>query len=222
MHMRIPYTIWAPIYDRVVEKPTLNVRRRSLERLGNVEGQTILIVGLGTGLDLPHLPQGADYHGLDLTPAMLKKAEERAANLNLSINMRQGNAMDLPYEDESFDVVILHTILAVVSKPHLALAEASRVLKPGGRILIMDKFLKPGESAPFRRLLGLVSGPVASRTDVVFESLMKKRKELKVLEDSPAMMRGWFRHITLEKPATGETTPETAPEPAATQDNPAA
>lgn len=218
--MRIPYTLWAPIYDRVVEKPTRGARQRSLERLGNVEGQSILIVGLGTGLDLPHLPQGGDYHGLDLTPAMLKKAEERAAALNLAIDMRQGNAMDLPYDDESFDVVILHTILAVVSKPHLALAEASRVLKPGGRILIMDKFLKPGESAPFRRLLGLVSGPVASRTDVVFEPLMKKRKELTVLEDSPAMMRGWFRHITLGKGAAQATTPEPAPEPEATQETP--
>ncbi|MBK1673371.1 phosphatidylethanolamine N-methyltransferase [Ectothiorhodospira shaposhnikovii] len=199
--MRIPYTLWAPIYDRLIEKPSAGVRQHSLERLGNVEGRSILLVGVGTGLDFPFLPQGAHYTGVDLTPAMLKKATERAQSLNLGIELHEGNAMALPYEDAQFDVVVMHNILAVVPNAGKALTEATRVLKPGGRILILDKFLKPGESAPFRRLLGLVSQFLATRTDVVFENLMKKRTDLTLLEDSPAMLRGWFRHILLEKKA---------------------
>ncbi|EHQ51546.1 MULTISPECIES: class I SAM-dependent methyltransferase [Ectothiorhodospira] len=199
--MRIPYTLWAPIYDRLIEKPSTGVRQRSLERLGNVEGRSILLAGVGTGLDFPFLPQGAHYTGVDLTPAMLKKATERAQSLNLGIELHEGDAMALPYEDAQFDVVVMHNILAVVPNAGKALTEATRVLKPGGRILILDKFLKPGESAPFRRLLGLVSQFMATRTDVVFENLMKKRTDLTLLEDSPAMLRGWFRHILLEKKA---------------------
>ncbi|MCG5499945.1 class I SAM-dependent methyltransferase [Ectothiorhodospira lacustris] len=199
--MRIPYTLWAPIYDRLIEKPSTGIRQHSLERLGDVEGRSILLVGVGTGLDFPFLPQGAHYTGVDLTPAMLKKATERAQSLNLGIELHEGNAMALPYEDAQFDVVVMHNILAVVPNAGKALTEATRVLKPGGRILILDKFLKPGESAPFRRLLGLVSQFLATRTDVVFENLMKKRTDLTLLEDSPAMLRGWFRHILLEKKA---------------------
>ncbi|MBK1692644.1 class I SAM-dependent methyltransferase [Ectothiorhodospira mobilis] len=220
--MRIPYTLWAPIYDRFVEKPTQEARRNSLERLGNVEGMEILIIGVGTGLDLPHLPQGATYRGVDLTPAMLTKARERAEALGMDIDLQEADAKALPFEDGRFDVVILHNLLAACGKPEKALAEASRVTRPGGRLLIMDKFLKPGESAPLRRLLGVVTGPLASRTDLVFESLMRRHKNLKVVENSPALLRGWFRHIVLEKavdeaaatpPRQQSGSPEEAPAP---------
>ena len=197
--MRFAYTLWAPIYDRLVEKPTQELRRQSLANLGDVSNQYVLIIGIGTGLDLPHLPDGAHYYGLDLTPAMLEKARLRAQALDKPVELREGNAMDLPFTDQQFDVVIMHTILAVVSDPDKALAEASRVLKPGGRLLIADKFLKPGDSAPLRRLLGFILRPIATRTDVVFEYLLKKRPELSVVRDEASLLGGWFRCLKLEK-----------------------
>ena len=73
------------------------------------------------------------------------------------------------------------------------------MLRPGGRILILDKFLRPGQLAPLRRLLNLVIRHIATRTDVVFEHLLPLTPSLRVLADEPAAPGGWFRHIELHK-----------------------
>lgn len=200
MSLRHTYTVWAPVYDLIVDRATRGPRRRSLERLGDARGQEILLPGIGSGLDLPFLPRHARYHGVDLTPAMLSRARHRVEALGLDITLRTGDAMALPFDDERFDTVVLHLILAVVPEPHRAFAEAVRVLRPGGRILILDKFLRPGQRAPLRRVINPVISRLATRTDVVFEHLLAPHPHMQVLEDSPALAGGWFRHLLLEKP----------------------
>jgi len=141
------YTLWAPMYDRVIASATRESRRKSLTSLSDIMGKTILLAGIGTGLDIPLLPRGARYVGLDLTPAMLHRARQTAEGVGLAVSLQIGDAMRLPYRDQVFDAVILHLILAVVPDPRAALAEAARVVKPGGRLLIFDKFLRPGRGA---------------------------------------------------------------------------
>ncbi len=203
MALKHSYTLIAPIYDRVVDSAFDGFRRRSLERLAlDPEPRPeVLISGVGTGLDIPHLPPGPRYVGIDITPAMLARAEKRAQQRpELDIELRLGDAMDLPFEDRSFDAVILHLILAVVPDSQRALAEAARVLKPGGRILIFDKFLRPGERAWLKRMLNPLLRHVATRTNVVFEELLEACDDLRCLRDEPALAGGWFRHIELHKP----------------------
>lgn len=199
MSLRFTYTLWAPIYDLFVDRALRGPRQRSLARLGEVAGQEILLPGIGTGLDLPYLPPGARYTGIDLTPAMLARARRLADRLGLEIQLEEGDAMALPYGDARFDAVVLHLILAVVPDPARAFAEAVRVLRPGGRLLILDKFLRPGQIAPLRRLINPVISRLATRTDVVFEALLAQHPNLRVTEDSPALAGGWFRHIVLTK-----------------------
>jgi len=189
------YTIIAPLYDAFVAAPTRAARRRSLAQLTDVEGKTILLCGVGSGLDIPYLPTGACYFGVDITYAMLKKAQYR--NKEHAISLQQGDVMQLPYHEQCFDVVIMHLILAVVPEPQRALDEAKRVLKPAGKLLVFDKFLQPRQRAPLRRLMNPIVSRIATRTDVVFEAL--DQQGLTILSNMPALAGGWFRHIVLEK-----------------------
>ncbi len=194
--LRRSYTMLAPFYDRIVATPTRLVRQRSLAQLDNPQGLPILLCGIGSGLDIPYLPIGAHYVGIDITRAMLKRARQRITNQDVILHL--GDVMQLPYPEHSFQVIIMHLILAVVPYPQRALDEAIRVLKSEGKILILDKFLQPNQVAPIRRLLSPLLGKIATRTDVVFAEL--NLHNLIILSNRPALAKGWFRQITLFKP----------------------
>jgi len=199
MSLKFSYTLLAPIYDTMVSGPTERMRLESLKRLKNFKDKRILINGIGSGLDIPFLPACHEYVGIDVTPSMLSQAQLRLDNSEIKIELEQADVMQLPYANNSFDIVLMHLILAVVPKPLLALQEASRVLKPGGKIFILDKFIRPGQLALSRRLLNIIIKHIATRTDVVFENLHKECDELKLVSDESVAMNGWFRSIELEK-----------------------
>ena len=111
----------------------------------------------------------------------------------------RGDSMALPFAAGGFDFVVLHLIVAVVPQPQRCLAEAARVLRPGGRILLFDKFLRRGERAWLRRGLTPLIEQLATRLDVVFEDVLGKVPGLRVLSNQPALARGWFRLIELQK-----------------------
>lgn len=192
------YALIAPFYDAALAAATRAARVRSLAALPATPVR-ILINGVGTGLDLPHLPPQHRYTGIDLTPAMLRRAARRSAPLDFQ--GVQGDAQRLPFADGCFDHAVLHLILAVVPDPAACLAETARVVAPGGHILIFDKFLRPQEKAPLRRLLNPLLRRVATRLDVVFEEVLAEVPELTLKSDQPALASGWFRLIRLQKTA---------------------
>jgi ubiquinone/menaquinone biosynthesis C-methylase UbiE len=90
---------------------------------------------------------------IDLTPTMIRRLTRRAARLGLPLDARVMDAHELNYADGSFDVVILHLILAVVPDPVKCIREVQRVLRPGGRAVVLDKFVSEGASPGFVRRL---------------------------------------------------------------------
>ena len=81
MWNRLRYTVWAPAYDAIAGAAGFDqARRRSIERLELGVDQRVLIIGAGTGLDLPYLPSTVDVVAVDVTPAMLKRLQQRAAH----------------------------------------------------------------------------------------------------------------------------------------------
>jgi len=199
MALKHSYSLLAPLYDMAVRGPLDSARKKSIARLHDIEGKHILINGIGTGLDLEYLPQGPRYTGSDITPAMLRRADRRAKKSGVEIRLECADSQKLPFENESFDIVLMHLILAVVPDPVRALQEAGRVLKNNGSIFILDKFLKPGQIAPLRRSMNTILRHIATRTDVVFEDVLSYSTDLHVLSDDPALAGGWFRLIELVK-----------------------
>lgn len=198
MSLKHSYTLAAPFYDVFLTTATNSARKRSLVPLAEAPPCDVLLLGVGTGLDLPHLPAQHRYVGLDLTAAMLARARPRTAGLQF-LPLR-GDAQRLPFDSASFDAVVLHLILAVVPEPTLCLAEAARVVRPGGTLLIFDKFLRRGE-AGWKRLLNPLTRRVATRLDVVFEDVLEAVGGLDVMSNQAALAAGWFRLIQLKKTA---------------------
>ena len=195
--LRLSYSLIAPLYDSVIERPMREARRQSLSALPCDEVRRVLVSGAGTGLDFPLLPQIHHYTALDFNAAMLARARPRAANLQVEFVL--GDSMALPFADAQFDHVVLHLITAVVPEPQRCLSEAARVLKHGGTIILFDKFLQPGQWAPLRRLLTPLSRRVATRMDVVFEEVLNAAPQLEIVSDVPLLANGWFRAIVLRK-----------------------
>lgn len=199
MGLKHSYTFIAPFYDLIVAKATHSIRKASLQQVEELSnpGNEILITGIGTGLDIPHLPPDRSYTGIDLTQSMLSKAEHRKGDIDIKLEL--GDAMHLPYKNASFDLVVMHLILAVVPNPTLALQEAQRVVKDNGYIIILDKFLKPGQLAILRRLANPIIRHIATQTTIVFEHELAECPSLDLVRDDPVLAGGWFRRIVLKK-----------------------
>ncbi len=196
MSLKHSYTLIAPFYDAVLDRATRTARQRSLAGLPSEPGR-VLLAGVGTGLDLPHLPARHQYIGIDLNHAMLRRSLPRSAHRDF--RPVQGDAQRLPFPTQSFDAAVLHLILAVVPEPADCFAEIARVVRPGGSVLVFDKFLRHGQPALLRRMANPLVRRIATRLDVVFESLLEATPGLRLESDLPAMAGGWFRMIRLRR-----------------------
>ncbi|HEX8864196.1 MAG TPA: class I SAM-dependent methyltransferase [Lentzea sp.] len=96
----------------------------------------VLEVAIGTGLNLPHYPAGVRLTGIDLSEQMLGLARERAQGLD--VTLRQGNGHALPFGDNEFDTVVCTLGLCAIPDHETAVTEMIRVLKPGGRLILVD------------------------------------------------------------------------------------
>jgi phosphatidylethanolamine/phosphatidyl-N-methylethanolamine N-methyltransferase len=201
MWNRLRYTVWAPAYDAVVGAAGFNTARRlSIDRLRLASGDRVLIVGAGTGLDLEFLPPSVDVTAIDITPAMLKHLERRAARTRGAVTARVMDARHLAFPDSSFDAVVMHLILAVMPEPERGLREAVRVLKPGGRIAVFDKFLKDAEHPSLKRqLVNAFAKPLFSDLNRRLGPLIAGTP-LVVEQDEPVAFRGTYRVVTLMRP----------------------
>ncbi|HEU5109722.1 MAG TPA: methyltransferase domain-containing protein [Micromonosporaceae bacterium] len=128
----------APSYDTQIAFFERVWFRGGREWLGERARGRVLEVAIGTGLNLPHYPVDATVTGVELSPAMLAFARRRAADLGRAADLRTGDAQALPFADEAFDTVVCALSLCTIPEPATAIGEMSRVLVPGGRLLLLD------------------------------------------------------------------------------------
>jgi ubiquinone/menaquinone biosynthesis C-methylase UbiE len=98
----------------------------------------VLEVAVGTGLNLPCYPSGTRLTGIDFSPAMLAIAQDRARELGLAADLREASADALPFPDASFDTVVCTVSLWNIPDDRAAIGEMFRVLRPGGRLVLLD------------------------------------------------------------------------------------
>jgi ubiquinone/menaquinone biosynthesis C-methylase UbiE len=192
---RIRYTAWAPLYD-LVGRRFDRQRRESIQMLHLLPGERTLIVGGGTGADRPHIPDGVMVVVTDLTAAMLARARRRrGAPAHFAIM----DGHRLAVRDGAFDAVVLHLILAVLPDPVRCLQEVARVLRPGGRVAVFDKFVR-GDPNLGLRVLNVVTSTLFTDVTRSLEDILERAAApLAIEQDSPALLRGLFRRILLRR-----------------------
>ena len=196
---RVRYTLWAPFYDWAVRFH--RQRRRAIQLLDLRRGERVLIVGAGTGADLPYIPEGVAIVAGDLTPAMVERVRDRAKALGRVVDARVMDAHHLELSDASFDAVILHLILAVVPDPVSAIREAERVLRPGGRAVVFDKWAPAGRAPSLgRRILNLFANLIATDVTRQLEPLVA-HTGLRIEHREAAGLEGFFEIALLRRPA---------------------
>ncbi len=195
--LRRAYTVWAIFYDAVV-RFLRGSRRRSLALLDLEKGDSLLIVGCGTGADFEFLPVDVEVTAVDLTPAMLRRAAAKVGDRR--IRLLEMDAMDLRLPDNSFDKMVLHLIVAVVPDPVRTLQEAERVTKPNGLLVVLDKFWNRSEPPPLPlRLANALLGGYVTAVNRNFHRLLAGTS-LQVLREIPLGFGGLYWLYLLWKP----------------------
>lgn len=138
------FNTFIPIFYPALMLPLRAFRKKAIGMLNFKHGDKVLIPGIGTGHDLPFIPDDVEIEGIDISDVMLGigKVKLKALNPHKKVNLVKMDAENLKYPDQTFDKAILSLFLTVVFDPKAAMAEIVRVTKPGGEILVYDHLLE--------------------------------------------------------------------------------
>jgi phosphatidylethanolamine/phosphatidyl-N-methylethanolamine N-methyltransferase len=135
------YELLAPVYDFVFDWIFAPGRTAAIEQLALQRGDSILEVGIGTGLNLPLYPATCRLTGIDLSQEMLDKAVERVQTLAMpNVILKVMDATSMSFGDNEFDKVVATYTISAVPDPVAVLREMRRVVKPGGILVILNHF----------------------------------------------------------------------------------
>ena len=161
--VRDAYRRWAPIYDLTFGKIAEAGRKNAVQIINRRRGR-VLEVGVGTGLSLPCYGSHLTITGIDLSPEMLAKADDKVDRHNLAnvAGLHEMDAGALAFPDESFDTVVAMYVMTVVPVPQRVMRELERVCAAGGEVILVNHFSEDEgvrgflerKLAPFADLLG--------------------------------------------------------------------
>lgn len=133
------YEFYAPVYDLIFDWIFAPGRQQAIVQLGLKPLETVLEVGIGTGLNLPLYPAACRLTGIDLSQEMLDKAVERAQKLAMpNVTLKVMDATSMDFADNEFDSAIATYTISAVPDPVAVLREMRRVVKPGGVIVLLN------------------------------------------------------------------------------------
>jgi len=192
------YRRLAPIYDLFMKNRLfLNARSKAFALLNIKPDDRVLLVGIGTGIDISLLPQDCNIVGIDISEEMLKKARRKCRDCN--VNLFNMNAESLQFDSNTFDYIVLNLILSVVENPKKALSEAVRVLSADGKVLIFDKFVTNQDQISVgRKIFNKITSFIGTDINRKFEDIAEGIP-IRILLNESSIFGGNFKIIMLEK-----------------------
>lgn len=170
------YDLQSYFYDRTFGALVAKrIKKAVSEHLNINPGDVVLDLGIGTGAALEFYPNRGKVIGVDLSPGMLRECVKRIQSSNISnATVFRGNALDLPFEDSSFDHIFISHVISVVSDPVKLLREAQRVAKPGARIVIVNHFRSANPVIGwFEVVLSPLFSKIGWRSDLALQDLIR-------------------------------------------------
>lgn len=198
---QIIYKLWSPVYDRFFNTgPFLVARKKVFQGISFERNQKVLFVGVGTGADLELIDhEGLNITAIDFSPDMLKKAKKKYKDS--SIQFLEMDAQQMAFENNQFDWIVGSLILSVVPDTGACFREMARVLKPGGELVLFDKFFFNEKEPSFlkkiiRPVIKLLGTDIGLNFIDIFE---QNNTGLHIIEELPVMFNGMYRKIRLSK-----------------------
>jgi ubiquinone/menaquinone biosynthesis C-methylase UbiE len=165
-------------------------------------GGNVLEVAIGTGLNLAAYPDNITLTGIDWSDAMLDIARRRAAQLGRTATLQQADAHQLPFDDASFDTVICTFGLCAIPDHTRAVAEMARVLRPGGRLILVDHIESSSPVArTVQRFLEVFTVPLGGE-HFLRRPLNQVRAAGFDIEQAQRFKLGLVERLVARKPAT--------------------
>jgi phosphatidylethanolamine/phosphatidyl-N-methylethanolamine N-methyltransferase len=204
------YARWAPVYDLIFGAVFDQGRRAAITAADRVGGR-ILEVGVGTGISLPRYSIRNSVVGIDISPEMLRKAQQRVTNFTLS-NVERLEVMDaerLRFADASFDAVVATHVISTVPRPLIALDECARMLRPGGELILINRVgAEEGPRRTVERWLQPIARRLGWRTEFPWNNFarwMEGRSDIRLVERRPVPPFGHFALVRFVKTAASDT-----------------
>lgn len=135
------YELYAPVYDFIFDRIFAPGRQAAVRHLAIERHDSVLEVGIGTGLNLPLYPPTCRLTGIDLSQEMLDKAVERVHTLTMpNVTLKVMDATSMDFQDDEFDKAVATYTISAVPDPVAVLREMRRVVKPNGVIVLLNHF----------------------------------------------------------------------------------
>jgi phosphatidylethanolamine/phosphatidyl-N-methylethanolamine N-methyltransferase len=162
------YSAYSRVYDRVFGKVFQDSRVVLAAAIDARPGQRVLEVGVGTGLLLPLYAGRCSVTGIDLSEGMLAKARARVEELDLpGVSLERMDAGAMSFADDSFDTAVAAYVVTAVPDHRAVMNEMVRVVRPGGRILLLNHFVNGFPAlAACERVVSPICVHLGFRTDL--------------------------------------------------------
>lgn len=194
------YSRWASSYDATFGRIVGHYHWHIASFVKEIGAKRVLEIGVGTGLSLPHYPGGIAVLGVDICPRMLEKARRQLASgaTSAQIELQLVDGEQLPYADATFDAVVLPFVISVTPNPQRLMAEAFRVLAPGGHVLIVNHFAGVRGLRWLEKLFSPFANLVGFESNLDLSTLLEG-SPLEVMEIRRLRPIGFFTLVHLRK-----------------------